>query len=94
MSSLERMQRIIAEECDKVKELLLGKNKAYGNSVAEPVRVFSRASAEEQINVRMDDKLSRLMRGQDTDAVPEDTEKDLIGYLILRRCVRRFASGE
>jgi len=36
--------------------------------------------------VRIDDKLSRLARGRgDT----EDTELDLLGYLVLRRIARR-----
>jgi hypothetical protein len=36
----------------------------------------------EQINVRLDDKLSRLMRGH---AAGEDVEWDLMGYLVLKR---------
>jgi hypothetical protein len=44
------------------------------------VRVFSKSSAKEQLRVRIDDKLSRLMRGQ---AAGEDVEVDMAGYLIL-----------
>lgn len=76
-------QARIASVCDSIKDLLLAKNRAYGDSAINPVRIFSRASAQEQILVRIDDKLSRLSRGQDTDAVPEDTVRDLIGYLVL-----------
>ncbi len=50
------MQELIRLECDAVKDLLIEKNKAYGNSVAEPVRIFSNVDALEQINVRIDDK--------------------------------------
>lgn len=89
MSDLTDVQRMIAEECDAIKELLIAKNKAYGNSALEPVRVFSKASAEEQILVRIDDKLSRLGRGIDVGDVPEDTVSDLIGYLILLKVARR-----
>ena len=74
--------RQIAEECDEVKELLLEKNRAYGNSALEPVRVFSRASTTEQLLVRIDDKLSRLARGSHAG---EDVTLDLIGYLVLLR---------
>jgi len=63
--------------------------KAYGDSAVNPVRIFSKASAEEQINVRIDDKLSRILRGEEIENVPEDTELDLIGYLILKRVLRR-----
>jgi hypothetical protein len=53
----------------------------------EPIRVFSKATTEEQILVRLYDKLSRLARG--SGEVPEDTVLDLIGYLILLRVHRR-----
>ena len=43
-------------------DLLLAKNDAYGNSALDPVRIFSRADPIEQLNVRLDDKLSRLAR--------------------------------
>lgn len=42
--------------------------------------------AVEQINVRIDDKLSRLARGNEYPG--DDTELDLIGYLILKRVVQ------
>ena len=72
----------IAEECDALKAMLLEKNKAYGSSALAPVRIFSKADTVEQIRVRLDDKLSRLMRGS---AAGEDVVKDLLGYLILLR---------
>lgn len=68
---------------DQIKELLLRKNKAYGDSALNPIRMFSKASPLEQIKVRIDDKLSRLQKGMETEAVPEDTIMDLIGYLVL-----------
>jgi hypothetical protein len=64
---------------------LLAKNAAYGNSASEPLRLFSKADPEEGIRIRIDDKLSRIARGSDDG---EDTEMDLIGYLILLRVVR------
>lgn len=81
-------QRAIAEECEAVKELLLAKNAAYGNSAIEPLRIFSRSDTMEQINVRIDDKLSRLARGGNAG---EDVELDLIGYLVLKRVARRLS---
>lgn len=77
---------LISAECDALKELLLEKNRAYGNSVLEPVRIFSKASPEEQLRVRLDDKLSRLVRGK---AAGEDVVQDLLGYLIMLRICRR-----
>lgn len=90
---LTQTQREIVAVCDSIRELLLAKNRAYGDSALNPVRTFSKASAEEQILVRIDDKLSRLARGTATDAVPEDTVRDLIGYLVLL-LVARGRSGQ
>jgi len=75
----------IASECDDIKTMLLEKNAAYGDSALSPMRVFSKASPEEQLLVRIDDKLSRIMRGSDAG---EDTIADLIGYLILLKIQR------
>ena len=79
---------LISKECDEIKELLIAKNKAYGNSFSEPINIFCKLSAEDQINCRIDDKLNRIKKGQNTEYVPEDTEKDLIGYLNLKRVLR------
>lgn len=79
---------LIREECDALCTMLLEKNAKYGNSALEPVRVFSKADPVEQIRVRLDDKLSRLMRGAGTE--DEDVEIDLMGYLILLRVARRM----
>lgn len=75
-------EQAISTTCDAIRDLLISKNKSYGNSAFDPVRIFSKSNTDEQFNVRIDDKLSRLMRGQDAG---EDTEWDLIGYLILKR---------
>lgn len=80
-------QLLIAEECDALRDMLLEKNKAYGSSFSNPLRIFSKADVEEMINVRLDDKLSRLARGK---AAGEDVELDLMGYLVLKRVLRRM----
>ena len=82
MISDKPTSELIVMVCDEVKDLLLQKNAAYGDSALNPVRIFSKADPLEQINVRLDDKLSRLARGT---ASGEDTELDLVGYLILKR---------
>lgn len=81
MNKLAQTQVDIATTCDAVKELLLEKNRKYGDSALNPVRVFSKSDTLEQIRVRLDDKLSRL-RNQQNDE-DEDVISDLIGYLIL-----------
>ena len=64
-----------------IRELLLEKNRKYGDSALNPSRIFSKASAVEQIRVRIDDKLTRMKNRQNDD--DEDLLKDLLGYLVL-----------
>jgi hypothetical protein len=73
-------------------DMLLEKNRKYGNSAISPLRIFSSAAPVEQINVRIDDKLSRLRSAQDDDM--EDAELDLLGYLILKRVATRNENKE
>lgn len=61
-------------------DLLIAKNEAYGDSVLNPVRIFSTTDPLEQLRVRIDDKLSRIARGTDAG---EDVITDLIGYLVI-----------
>ena len=82
-------QQMIAEECDIVKSVLLQKNREYGDSALNPRRIFSTADSVEQLNVRIDDKLSRIMCGG-VKTINEDTDLDLIGYLILRRVAKKY----
>lgn len=74
----QQVRQITTELAD----MLIAKNKSYGNSALDPVRVFSQSDTAEQIRVRIDDKLSRLQRG---NAHNEDTILDLMGYLVLLR---------
>ena len=78
-----RTESLIAEICNDIRDLLLVKNRAYGNSALNPIRIFSKADAKEQILVRIDDKLNRIKQGNDILDKDEDVIQDLIGYLIL-----------
>jgi len=73
----------ISVVCDDIKELLIHKNRKYGNSALQPNRIFSKCSATEQLLVRIDDKLNRIMKGAGLLANDEDVVNDLIGYLVL-----------
>jgi hypothetical protein len=68
--------------CNQIKTLLLLKNKAYGDSALDPVRIFSKNDSLDGLLVRIDDKLSRIKNTGVTSAT-EDTLMDLIGYLVL-----------
>lgn len=90
--ALTRTQALIVEECDRLKSMLLDKNRRYGDSAINPVRVFSRADPIEQIKVRIDDKLSRAARG-DASTEDEDVVTDLAGYLVLLKVAERIKAG-
>ena len=78
-------EKEISRVCDSIKNLLLQKNMAYGDSALNPCRIFSSASTVEQILVRIDDKLNRVKQGTGIFGGGEDVIQDLIGYLILLR---------
>ena len=71
----------IAMTCDRIKTMLLEKNRKYGNSALCPIRIFSKADAIEQLKIRIDDKISRVRNRQDDE--DEDVLMDLAGYLVL-----------
>lgn len=79
-------RKAFEREIDAIAALLKKKNAAYGDSVLNPVRVLSEASVEDAIRVRIDDKLSRLKRGQEFPG--EDVLLDLAGYFLLWKLAR------
>jgi hypothetical protein len=66
--------------------MLQDKNVAYGDSALDPVRIFSKSNAIEQLLVRVDDKLSRFARG--TEYPGDNDIDDLIGYLVLLKIAK------
>jgi len=73
--------RDIRQVCREVSDLLVKKNRSYGDSALSPVQIFSRCDSTEGLRVRIDDKLSRLAHGP--GGFQEDTLLDLLGYLVL-----------
>jgi len=82
-------QSLIRDTCKELEEFLISKNKKYGNSALEPIRIFSKFGPVEQILVRIDDKVNRWIQGGQDD---EDVEKDLLGYFLLLRAARKRAA--
>ncbi len=81
------IERLIQVQCEYLADFLISKNRAYGNSVFEPVNTFAKGlTAEQQLYVRIDDKLSRMKNGSEYPG--DDTTLDLIGYLILLRVMK------
>ncbi len=83
----QRTQNNIKWTCNEIRDLLLSKNKAYGDSALEPDNIFSKLDNAQAICARIDDKLSRI-KNRGLDDATEDTLDDLIGYLILLKIAR------
>jgi hypothetical protein len=82
-------QQRIAEVGLCVVGMLLKKNAAYGSSAFEPISIFAKGDALEQIHCRMDDKLARIARGHAIeDESIADTVMDLAGYCVLELIAR------
>jgi hypothetical protein len=87
-------QAEISLVCNQIKELLLEKNRKYGDSALTPSRIFSKADSIEQLLVRIDDKLNRIQKGAGLLATDEDIIQDLIGYLVLLKIAIERANNE
>ena len=83
----KKTQNAIKWTCDEVRDMLIEKNKAYGDSALNPDNIFSKLDSAEAICARIDDKLSRI-KNVGLDDKTEDTLDDLIGYLILLKIAR------
>lgn len=70
----------ISQICAQLMGFLQEKNIRYGNSALEPVRVFSKLPADEQLKIRMDDKVSRIIN---SDELRKNDVVDLMGYMVL-----------
>lgn len=72
----------LGDTLTELEELLMSKNIKYGNSVFAPLNVFCQLSTAQQIDVRIDDKLSRI---KNSGGYPRQNDLiDLTGYLILK----------
>lgn len=84
-----RFRHKVASVLQEIQDLLMAKNEAYGNSALDPVNIFSKSTAVEQIKIRIDDKLSRLYHGKEYG--DENTITDLMGYLTILKIAEREA---
>ena len=79
---MKTTEQLIEEMCESMKNLLIKKNRDYGDSASNPSNVFSSGSPVDSLCARIDDKLMRIQNKGINDKT-EDTVSDLIGYLIL-----------
>ena len=81
--ALSKFELQVSDALKEIEKHLIAKNRLYGDSALEPIRVFSDVDVEEQIKVRIDDQLSRLING-----VNEGSVDDLIGHLLLLKIAK------
>ena len=74
------MQEKIRKKCDQIRDLLIEKNKSYGNSVFDRGVLFE-VDPMYAIQARINDKLNRI-KSKET-YMSENDLMDLTGYLIL-----------
>ena len=74
------MQDEIRKKCDEIRDLLIEKNKSYGNSVFDKGVLFN-VDPMYAIQARINDKLNRI-KSKET-YMSENDLMDLTGYLIL-----------
>ena len=74
------MQEKIRKKCDQIRDLLIEKNKSYGNSVFDKGVLFE-VDPMYAIQARINDKLNRI-KSKET-YMSENDLMDLTGYLIL-----------
>ena len=85
-SASQSLPDAVAAWLQTVADTVRARNATYGDSAIDPIRVFSRAKSDEQLRVRIDDKLSRVARG--AGATP-DTLVDLVGYIAILAVVQQ-----
>jgi hypothetical protein len=83
----QQFQKEVSEILHDLREMLFAKNRKYGDAALNPQRTFAKSSTVELINVRLDDKLSRIKARQGDE--DEDPEWDMMGYLVLKRIAQK-----
>ena len=82
MSNENDTQNKINEIMEAMQDLLLSKNRLYGNSALNPKHIFYKGDAVNSILSRLDDKLGRIMANTDEKPRINDVA-DIIGYCTL-----------
>ena len=75
----------IKDTFDSMRDLVLEKNKRYGDSALSPLGCFSKLDGEQGIRIRLDDKLKRISNSEE---LRKNDVSDVMGYLALL-CVKR-----
>ncbi|EPF37667.1 hypothetical protein [Treponema denticola] len=82
MDNVTNTQNKIIEILEAMKELLLCKNRMYGDSALKPKNIFYKGDAVSSVLIRLDDKLGRIMANENETPRVNDIA-DIIGYCVL-----------
>ncbi len=83
---MELSQEKIEQVCDNFKKFLLEKNRRYGDSAINPLKIFSKHEPENPICSRLDEKLQRIQVSD--EGIRKNDTVDCAGYLFLL-CVQK-----
>lgn len=94
MNNLESIETV----CENLKETLIKKNKAYGQSAFKKPLLYPFITGKAAILVRMSDKVQRLQAlqqgEQDNGETFNDTILDLAGYCVLYLACKEYGDDE
>lgn len=72
----------IEQVLDCMKNLLLYKNRKYGDSILNGKKIFFSGTSMDRITLHLDEKMSRIMNNPDPEIRKNDI-MDLVGYLTF-----------
>ena len=94
--TIELINELIALEYDELKAFAIEKNISYNGSIFNPdytikpsFELNDKQLIELGLIARINDKLNRI-KSAGLNGFDEDNIKDLIGYLVLYRCMARL----
>lgn len=89
-NDVDRQNTTIRAVLEEMKEFLCAKNNSYDGSAFKAVMYAgNQISPMQTIDVRITDKIRRL-QSSNPNFDGEDTEKDLLGYLILKLALKQM----
>lgn len=89
LGTSEELMSALRRSTDNMIKWLGQKNSSYGNSVADPKGYMCDLAALPRVDVRIDDKISRMVNGH---SVKTDNDgRDLLGYLMIKAALEFLA---
>lgn len=87
--TIQEQCQAIDDVCAEFAIFLRGKNESYNGSAFTPLVYNGKViELEDSIDVRIVDKIRRMLANKTYKS--EDTEGDLLGYLLLKQAVKRL----